>query len=381
MHIWLIRAPYTSSRNSSRSPERALERGATRAAMGASVKILIIHNPNSGQGDAGLPTFIAALELLRARVTVRVLGTGSRLEEMLSDVRDFDRVVAAGGDGTVGGVAHLLADSSVPILAYPAGTANWVSKHHGLPNDPTALALITLSGDTKSFDLGELEFEAYGGQNPDGTGSSRVGFAMGAGAGYDAAVMAGSVELKPHIGLSAYFATGLTTRARISKFTLELDGARLEAEGIGVMIVNIGRILDLDVIPGTNSADGLLEVAVIKARSSVELVPIFARAIAEKIGWPAFDVSNQLEVFRAREVRLWADPPMPVQFDGELLEATTPITVRVRPGAAVFVVPSAPEMDVPSAPEMVVPSAREDAAPSTRDESHLEGLLPSDSPS
>jgi diacylglycerol kinase (ATP) len=316
------------------------------------VKILVIHNPKSGQGDAGFPTFIAALELLRARVTVRTLSAGSRLEDMLADVRDFDRVVAAGGDGTIGGVAHVLAHSGVPILAYPAGTANWVSKHHGLPTDPSALALIALTGDAKTFDLGELEFDAYSGQLE----PSRVSFAMGAGAGYDAAVMAGAVELKPRMGISAYFATGLTMRATVSRFTLELNGQRIEAEGIGVMILNIGRILDLDVIPGTDSADGLLEVAVIKARSSVELVPIFARAIVEKMGLPAFDVSNQLQVYRTSEVRLWSDPPLPVQFDGELLETTTPITVRVRAGAAVFVVPSTRENAGPSTREKAGPS-------------------------
>lgn len=330
------------------------------------MKILIIHNPNSGQGDAGFPTFIAALELLRARVTVRAIQAGSRLEEMLADARDFDRVVAAGGDGTIGGVAHLLADSGVPILAYPAGTANWVSKHHGLPSDPAALALIALTGGTKRFDLGELEFEAH----PEAPESSRVGFAMGAGAGYDAAIMAGAVDLKPRIGLSAYFATGLTTRATVSRFRLLVDGVQHQADGIGVMIVNIGRILDLDVIPGTDSTDGWLEVAVIKARSGVELVPIFARAIVEKIGWPAFDVSNQLEVFRAREVRLWADPPLPVQFDGELLETTTPITARVRPGAAVFVVPST--QDDVSSTQDDVPSTRDGSATNPGTESDLE---------
>jgi diacylglycerol kinase family enzyme len=324
------------------------------------VKILIVHNPKSGQGDSGLPTFVAALELLRARVTVRSLEPGSSLIEMLSDARDFDRVVAAGGDGTVGGVAHVLAGSGVPILAYPSGTANWVSKHLGLPSDPAALALMTVRGNTRILDLGELEFELDGELD-----ASRIGFAMGAGAGIDASIMAGAVALKPSLGISAYFATGLTARTTVSSFRLELDGERFEAEGIGVMIVNIGRILELDVIPGTDSADGWLDVAVITARSSVELVPIFARAIVERIGLPTFDVSNQLQVYRAREVRLWADPPLPVQFDGEVLEATTPITVRVRPGAAVFIVSSTLEDAAPSASENVVPSTREDAVPST----------------
>lgn len=36
-------------------------------------------------------------------------------------------MIAAGGDGTVSSVAHALAGSGMPIMVYPAGTANLVA--------------------------------------------------------------------------------------------------------------------------------------------------------------------------------------------------------------------------------------------------------------
>ncbi len=296
----------------------------------------MIHNPRSGlsrlgSNDSSLQAFLAALSLLNVRLELRTLEPSVKLEDLLSDAHGFDRVVAVGGDGTAGSVAHLLSGSGLPIMVFPAGTGNLLAANLGLPTDPAALALVTVGGDVRAVDLGELAFLA-----PE---PSSVSFVMAAGIGYDATIMAGSTDLKPWLGLSAYFATGLTTRPTMAQFRLTLDGQLLEIEGIGVMIANHGRVLDLDVIPNADSTDGLFDVAIIKARSGVELVPVFARAIVQKFGLPSFDISNQLEVYRAREVRIEATPALPVQFDGELLETSTPFTARVRPGAARFLVP------------------------------------------
>jgi diacylglycerol kinase family enzyme len=304
------------------------------------LKILVIHNPRSGlsrlgSNDSSVQAFLASLSLLNVRLELRTLEPGVKLEDLLSDAHDFDRVVVVGGDGTVGSVAHLLSDSGLPIVVFPAGTGNLLAANLGLPTDPAALALVAVGGDVRVVDLGELEFLA-----PE---PSSVSFVMAAGIGYDATIMAGSTDLKPWLGLSAYFATGLTTRPTMAQFRLTLDGRELEVEGIGVMIANHGRVLDLDVIPDTDGTDGLFDVAIIKARSGVELVPVFARAIVHKFGWPSFDISNQLEVHRASLVQIEAVPALPVQFDGELLETSTPITARVRPGAARFLVPKPEE--------------------------------------
>ena len=50
------------------------------------------------------------------------------------------------------------------------------------------------------------------------------------------------------------------------------------------------------------------------------------------------DRTDSLEIHQARQVRVDADPPMEVQYDGEATRLMTPFSARILPGAARFVV-------------------------------------------
>ena len=45
------------------------------------------------------------------------------------------------------------------------------------------------------------------------------------------------------------------------------------------------------------------------------------------------DRTDALEIFRAKEVAVSADPPMEVQYDGEATGLTTPFSARILPRA------------------------------------------------
>ncbi len=113
---------------------------------------------------------------------------------------------------------------------------------------------------------------------------------------------------------------------------LELDGRKVSSEGIGVMIVNHERLqLGLELALDANASDGKLEVVVIRATSLVGLVPVILGSLLEKIGLGAPDLSGRLEIHTASKVRITSDPPMPVQYDGESTEHSTPFEARVLP--------------------------------------------------
>ena len=61
---------------------------------------------------------------------------GTTSIDSLLDASDFDVVVASGGDGTVTSVAAWHANTGVPLLPYPAGTANLLSLNLAQPNEP-----------------------------------------------------------------------------------------------------------------------------------------------------------------------------------------------------------------------------------------------------
>lgn len=292
------------------------------------MRVLVIDNPRSGQGDAGLYAFARELVAQGAEVVIRPMHPGGP-DGLLDDANAFDRVVAAGGDGTASSIAFALRDTGLPLLAYPAGTANLLPLNLGLPTDPASLARITLAGTTQRTDLGEFA--------PDG--APPVGFAVMAGAGFDADVMAGAAELKATYGIGAYVVSVVRNLApTVADFRIWLDGELLATDGIAVICVNFAKLqFDLPVTHGSDATDGLFEVAVIRTRSVAGLIPTAWQALLDRLG--EMRERSGLEIRQAREIRVESHPPLPLQFDGEVANASTPFTARVLPGAASFIVP------------------------------------------
>ncbi len=117
----------------------------------------------------------------------------------------------------------------------------------------------------------------------------------------------------------------------------------MRTEGIAVILVNLARIqFDLSVTHGSDAQDGLLEVVVVKTRSVAGLIPAVWAALLDRLGnHPA---RPALEVHSAKEIRVSATPALPLQYDGELLDVTTPFSARVLPKRATFVVPEGSEL-------------------------------------
>ncbi len=295
------------------------------------MRVLVIDNPRSGSGgDARLYEFVRTLAISGAEVDVRPFTGEAPIAGVLRDAASFDRVVAGGGDGTSAAVAYALRDTGVPMLAYPAGTANLLSANLSLPSDPVALARLTIEGATRTTDLGELRV---------GDGHEPVGFVNMAGAGFDADVMEGAAANKASLGVGAYFLSVMgNLMPTVADFRIMLDGELLATDGIAVIVINFARIqFDLTLTNVSDATDGLLEVAVIRTRNVAGLIPAVWQAMLDRI----VDLPQRegLEIHQAREISVESEPPLPLQFDGEVAGVMTPFSARVLPGAATFLVP------------------------------------------
>ena len=83
--------------------------------------------------------------------------------------------------------------------------------------------------------------------------------------------------------------------------------------------------------------DGVLDVVVLRAANAFELIPALVAGMLDRGGdFP--DRTAAVEIHRARHVRVEADPPMEVQYDGEATRLMTPFEARVLPRAARFYV-------------------------------------------
>jgi len=135
-------------------------------------RALAIVNPAAGRGGARAEV-AGVLELLRERFeTVDVVETqldhptaaelGDRAVQ-----EGYDAAIAAGGDGTAGGVARALVGTDVTLGILPFGTFMNIARALDIPRgDPAAAAAIIARGRVRSIDVGEvggaLFFEAAG---------------------------------------------------------------------------------------------------------------------------------------------------------------------------------------------------------------------------
>lgn len=293
------------------------------------MKLLVINNLTSGYGEGAVYDFVRLVARDGDEVCLRSTDGTTDICALMTDATKFDAVVASGGDGTVATVCHQLANTGIPVLPFPAGTANLLALNLMSPNEPHALAKILRHGTTLDFDLGEVEIEG-----------KKFGFSLMAGGGYDATIME---KAKPHkrlLGPLAYFSAAATNIApRTSKLTITLDGERtVETEGLCVLAINFSKIqFDISVTHGNHPRDGRLDIAILKGQTALDLIPAVWAAFLDRGGeFPGR--TDSVEFHSCTEAHVVADPPMEVQYDGEAIRLTTPFTVRVLPGAARIIV-------------------------------------------
>lgn len=296
------------------------------------MRVLIINNLSSGLRNGTVHDFMRILAQDGDEITLRSTDGRTRIQTQLDDARDYDVVVAAGGDSTVSAVTYELRNSGVPILPFPSGTANLVANNLEMPDEPSALARMTRTLKTSDYDVGEMVFQH------DGASVTR-GFEVIAGAGYDATIMRRAEKLKDPLGVMAYFAAAISEpNPKVASYKVTLDDEVLEMDGIAVLVINFAKIYDnISITHENNAADGFFEVVIVKKQHTIELVPAFFAAVLDSMGsWP--DRADAIESRLSKRVLVEANISMSIQLDGETPQATTPFEARILPGAARYVV-------------------------------------------
>ncbi len=291
---------------------------------------LLIVNPTAGQGFA--PRYARRVKrLLEKRgvgVTLRETGSSGDATRWARSAgsEGFDLVCVLGGDGTLqeAVVGQVHSEQKVPLAHISSGTANVIPLALGLPWLPGPAVNAILDGPVRSFDVGYLpERERY--------------FVLMTAIGYPAAIIKDAPKrLKNFFGVGSYVVAAISNlfRRQTSFVTVKADGNVHRRRANTVLLTNIGRINDfhLRVTPDTDPHDGLFDVTIISSRTLWDVLVILGRMLT----WRSRR-APRMKHFKAREVRVDADPPIPVQIDGESI-GTTPVAVRIVPQAVNLVV-------------------------------------------
>lgn len=296
-----------------------------RAAGAQAGRTLIILNPAAGQDKpVRLRRLIAGAFAARSipfdLETTEYAGHAAELALNCAEL-GYGGVCVVGGDGTLAEAATGLAGTGIPLALIPRGTANQIAHNLKIPTRIEDAIEVAINGTALPIDLGRINGRA---------------FALVAGAGFDAGVMARATrELKERWGFGAYIYAAVkeALAAAPAKFHIEADGREFEVEAVTVMMANAGALfaaflpLSFPLGPRPMDAwhDGLLDVVIVAPRKLPEVA-----AILWQVAQGKFSSGDRLIHFQAAEIRVTADPPIAVQVDGDPAGVTPISAVAVR---------------------------------------------------
>lgn len=126
-------------------------------------KICVLANPKSGRNSRDRAAIARAMAVFGPQATLRHWRGGENLDRVVARALadGFRTIVAAGGDGTVTGVAHALLDAPASLGVLPLGTFNFFARGLGLPEDPEAAAQAILRGHVRRVSVGTVNGQLF----------------------------------------------------------------------------------------------------------------------------------------------------------------------------------------------------------------------------
>lgn len=292
-------------------------------------ELFAVINPRSGTVEP---------ERLRTRLG-ELFGAGCEIYELDGEV-DLSHLVrekvevgatavlAAGGDGTVSGVADGLVHTDVPLGIIPLGSGNGLARELQIPTEmEAACQLVREMPATRRIDALKVNGRYV---------------LLRAGVGFEADVIAATErQEKQLLGGLAYVwnIIKMWPRLRTYRVTLTLDGSAYRLSGIRhVALVNGATLgapgLGLTWGSHIKPDDGLIDVCLIKKPALWQYFPLVWRAAQNKTR-----LDPHMQYFQARHtIHVETAVPLPIHGDGEII-GETPLSAAIVPAALQVIVP------------------------------------------
>lgn len=251
----------------------------------------------------------------------------------------FDRIIAAGGDGTINEVANgfLQNDAAIrpeaALAILPLGTGGDYRRTLGIPADLDKAIEILDIGKARSVDIGKAMFRGHDGVRRERYFTNVVSFGMG-----------GEVAARSRNFLSPLGGQAAFLYATVSVFfsyhpkhvRLKLDGAA-ETPPFRIMNIAVGNGCfhggGMKICPTAALDDGIFEVTVIEHIGALELIRDVKVLYSD-------DIYSHPKVkhLRARRIAAESQERTSIEVDGEPL-GTLPLEISVLPAAIQVIAP------------------------------------------
>ncbi len=300
------------------------------------ISYLIIVNPTSGRGGARQKAELLK-QSLSDTCTVRIVetsGRGSAAKISALSAAKVDRIIAAGGDGTLNEVLAGLMKLNCPAhkmaaLGFlPAGTFNAAKQVFGFTADPNILAAALHNARVCPVDVGVAR-----------TDSGKRPFLLWCGAGFDAVVIDSlNTSRTGQMGISKIVYNLPCIFRDIVKYSaplirINVDGTDQDAVSSAIIANAADMAFGGTVAESADPFDAKLDVVTIKTTSMFKLAALGLRMLFSDLAG-ADSARHKL----GTKILLKSGRPVPVQVDGEPA-GFLPLTIHIQPAAVQLLLP------------------------------------------
>lgn len=279
-------------------------------------KAMLVINPRSGKGRA--PAIQAMAERVASQhgfaLDVRTVtgpGHGKFLAEE-AVVQGIDRVISAGGDGTLNTVASGLIESKVPLAIVAMGSGNGYARSIGLPLDHGRALHRAFTGEAALMDVCYL---------------NDVPFLGTAGIGFDARVAHRFDKTKGRgmFGYAKIIVQEIFT-APPMRVVVKANHDTSEANVLMLVFCNTREFGNgAEISPGSLPDDGWAELRIVRKPPFFPLINAFVQIYTGKA-----DKSPYIRNVVTRSATVWQEGTL-AHLDGEPMEVGHEVHFRLEP--------------------------------------------------
>ena len=301
-------------------------------------KVLFVYNPNAGKGRImqHLDEVVDIFE--QAGFQVALYRTKAPLDgkrEVIENIDVFDRIVCAGGDGTlsetVSAMMELPEEKRIPIGFIPMGSTNDTGKSYHIPGQVTQALKVAAEGVEFETDIGEM---------------NGVYFTYVASFGKLSAVSAFTPqEAKKTFGYGAYLGEGLKALIEMESYVIKIEYEdengqfhTMEDDYYLGMVTNTLSVGGFSGITGStvNLQDGLFEVILLKRPDNIL---DFNKQVTNMFLSQNKDLSNEVVFkFKAKNIRFTSESEVQWVIDGEDGGRHKDVDIKIHPKAVKIMV-------------------------------------------
>lgn len=278
-------------------------------------KLKVIYNPYSGDRSFrnNLDLVIEKLQMGNYEVALHRTTSIESIYDCIKESKDFDCIVASGGDGTLNHVINAMIQNnlSIPLGILPSGTANDFANHLGISKRLTDACEVIVNGKTTEFDLGKI--------------NDRYFINVAAGGLLTDVSQKIDINLKNTLGKMAYYIKGIEQlpNFRAIPITIRTETQTIQEMVYLFVVLNGSSAGGFKLAPDATANDGTLNLIAIKSCNIVELFNLFIKMLkGEHLE------SSSVIYLRDREFNIQCHEDIETDVDGET-GPNFPLNVRV----------------------------------------------------